>query len=528
MPAALVSSAWQDAARVAQVVAAMARLVTPETGRTQTSWSQAQATLCAVQALWSQVVALQPLILLAPWRAGALGRAQVEAGWGAAGVPSAVAVLVGWRDGDHGGLIVNAGWQPAEPAARRSQSSWNDAERAAGALEAIWRPGYPLVSYGGPWTPPVQPAGPPLPPSPCYQPSAQLRFVDVLRRLTRLLFVCRHSALIRVAPKEVYVISDTSSLVRIDTGDSIPVIGMSISLDRDSWTLGFSASLHASALDLIQPNAGGDPVELLATVNGVEFRVVVESMGRDRVFREVGVRVQGRGRACQLDAPAWPQSTFSNAGAVTSQQLLDAALPAGWTAAWGLEPWLVPAGIWLHQGTPISAALAIAAAGGGYLQTHRTDAVLQVVPQYPLAPWDWATATPDIELPASVMERETIEWVTRPDYNGVYVSGVRDGVLRLVKRAGSAGDLLAPMVTDALITREAAARQRGLPVLCDTGRQAQVGLQLPVLAETGVILPGKLVRYVDGGTTRVGLTRGVRVDVAFGQITQTIKVETHV
>ena len=40
-------------------------------------------------------------------------------------------------------------------------------------------------------------------------------------------------------------------------------------------------------------------------------------------------------------------------------------------------------------------------------------------------------------------------------------------------RAGTAGDVLAPMVVDALITQAAAARQRGIAVLADTGRHKQ-------------------------------------------------------
>ena len=489
---------------------------------------------------WGAAAVLVPTAALLPWSATLALALVVTAGWRRTAAMGGVRVLP-WGSGGPASKSVSVGWGSALPASCRVTGPWQGALAQQKALLAVWHgalalrlmrvlpwgPGERVTGFGSAWVP----YAPPLPPvaNPCYHPDPALRFLDLLARLAQLVFACRHDALVRVLPKEVYVITDSASLVRIDSGNSIPVISMSLSIDVDSWTVGFSASLPGSALALIEPNVYGDPVELLATANGVGFRVVVESMGRDRVFGQLAVRVQGRGRSSLLDAPYWPQSQFGNAGgALTSQQLVDQALPSGWSAFWGLEAWLVPAGVWLHQGTPISAVLAVAAAGGGYLQSHRTDATLQVLPRYPLAPWAWAAAVPDLELPAQVVERETIEWLTKPAYNGVYVSGVRDGVLRLVKRAGTAGDVVAPLVTDPLITREAAARQRGLAVLCDTGRQAQVGLQLPVLAETGVILPGKLVRYVDAGITRVGLTRGVRVDVAFGQITQTINLETHV
>jgi hypothetical protein len=64
-------------------------------------------------------------------------------------------------------------------------------------------------------------------------------------------------------------------------------------------------------------------------------------------------------------------------------------------------------------------------------------------------------------------------------------------------------------------------------VLADVGRQAAVNLKLPVLSETGVILPGALVRYLDGPTTRLGLVRTTAVSGTV-QLRQTLGLETHV
>ena len=108
------------------------------------------------------------------------------------------------------------------------------------------------------------------------------------------------------------------------------------------------------------------------------------------------------------------------------------------------------------------------------------------------------------------------------------MSGQERGVLGQITRTGTAGDLVAPMVTDPLITTADAARQRGLSVLGDTGRQAIVSLSLPVLPETGVIAPGKFVRYTDNGVTRIGLSRSVSVEASGpGALRQSIVLETH-
>jgi hypothetical protein len=333
--------------------------------------------------------------------------------------------------------------------------------------------------------------------------------------------------------KKVYMIFNSVSLRRVDGNIALPNSSFTLSLDVDSWTWGFSAALPGSALPDLEPASSGAPVELEAMVNGTAFRVLVESIGSERVFGKHVIRAQGRGRTALLDSPYAPVRNFGNVAARTAQQLMGDALTVNgvamdWAVTWGLEDWLVPANVFAHQGSYIGALNTIAAAAGGYVQPHASLQTLHILPRYPVAPWNWGSVTPDFELPSAVTTRESIEWVERARYNRVFVSGQQAGILGRVTRAGTAGDLLAPMVTDALITTAAAARQRGISVLANTGRQANVSLRLPVLPETGVITPGKFVRYTDAGAARLGIVRSVSVDASFPQVWQSIGVETHV
>ncbi len=322
------------------------------------------------------------------------------------------------------------------------------------------------------------------------------------------------------------------TLMRVSDSQFLDCLGLTITLDADSWVCGFNASLPGSALDEVIGSAGS-PVELEASVNGITFRLLAERVQRDRLFGRTRIAISGRGRAAVLDAPYAPIMSYASASAITAQQAAEAAitasgLPTGWTLDWQLSDWLLPAGLWAHQGSPLSAVTRIAEAAGGYVQADPVAQVLAILPRYPVAPWDWAGETPDIEIPASVAVTEGIEWADKPAYNAVYVSGATGGVLGHVKRAGSAGDIVAQMVTDDLITHTDAARQRGTAILSDTGRQARVSLSLPVLDETGIILPGQLVRYADGATTRLGLARSVSVTAGLPKVRQTVEIETHV
>lgn len=383
------------------------------------------------------------------------------------------------------------------------------------------------------WVVPVPPA-----PQPCYTPSAHLLFAALASADGHLLFVCENHAdppppdgePVVVSVRRVYFVINNVTLHRLPDGLPVPVFNLSLSLDAASWTWGFEAQLPAKAESLVAPGSATGPVELVASVNGSAFRVLAENISRERIFGDASIRISGRGRNAVLAAPYAPVMTFGNAEARTARQLMDDVLtlngiPLGWTVDWGLTDWNVPAGVFAQQGTWIEALTAIASAVGGYLIPHPSDQGFCVRHRYPVAPWNWSTVAPDFVLPVDAVARESLRWVEKPAYNRVFVSGQDIGVLGQVTRAGTAGDVLAPMVVDPLITEAAAARQRGIAVLADTGQQIEVSLRLPVLAETGIIEPGAFVEYQDGSVTRLGLVRSTQIEAGMPEVWQTLGVQ---
>lgn len=332
-----------------------------------------------------------------------------------------------------------------------------------------------------------------------------------------------------VPSRRSYSVINASYLLRVSDNQVIPARSMSVQIEEGSTMWRFSASVPASALALVQPTAG-IPIELEATINGYAWRLLVTGLGRDRTFGAGWLRIEGKGLTAVLGAPFAMARSIVVDEARTAAQLADLVLTdngvsMGWTVDWGITDWLVPQ--WIFNGLPIDGLSTIASAAGAYLLPDPVLQEIQVLPAYPVPPWEWGDVTPDVELPASVTTSEGIEWSDRPAYNGVYVMGTTTGVQALVKRTGTAADLQAQPVVDALITHVDAARQRGTAVLSDTGRRADVTLRLPVLEETGVIGRGKFVRRVDGSDSLMGLVRSVRIDAAHGTAWQTIGVETH-
>lgn len=395
--------------------------------------------------------------------------------------------------------------------------------------------------------PPIGRRVPPVvpPEDPCYLPPAgnavELRFFDPWAENAHLVFRCETHGpgpnpgdTIIVPVRKVYIVINSSSLSRVDDGTPIECLGLSFKLDYQSWTWDFSAELPLRELDKVAPDMEGTPTAVQVMVNGQAYRMLVESRGRSRAFNQGAIAISGRGINAMLDAPNAPIMNFANTADRTAQQLLGDILSYSgvplpdWTIDFQLEDYLIPAGTWTHQGTHISALNDVVTALGGYVQPHAWDKIMIAAHQYPTTPWHWADLTPDYELPVDVTTNEGIEWLQKARYNRVFVGGMKNGILGQVTRTGTAGDLVAPMAQHAVITNAIAARQRGRAIISDVGNQARVSLKLPVLPLTGIITPGKTVRYVDESEERVGYVRSVSVDVAMPEIFQTLVVETHV
>lgn len=378
-----------------------------------------------------------------------------------------------------------------------------------------------------------QPPGP----APCYTPDPHLLFSQAFGATPHLVFVCQGQrpdfvGTVVVPVRRVYFVINNVSLHRVADGLEVPVYSLSLSLDASSWTWGFEASLPAQAEALVASSQASEPVKLAARVNGTLFCVYAEHISRERTFGEASIRVSGRGRNAVLGAPYAPVMTFRNEDLRSARQLMEDVLtlngvPLGWTIDWGLTDWNVPTGVFSLQGTWIEALTTIATAAGAYLLPHPAGQSLRVRHRYPVPPWEWESVTPDIVLPVDAVSRESLRWLKKPAYNRVFVSGQEVGVLGQVTRAVTAGDILAPIVVDPLITEAAAARQRGLAVLADTGSQLEVSLRLPVLAETGIIEPGAFVEYRDGNVTRLGLVRSTQIDAGLPEVWQTLGVQSH-
>lgn len=384
----------------------------------------------------------------------------------------------------------------------------------------------------------VRPVVPP-PPDPCYEPALPVRLVfsEPGTDSTRLVFVCeRHGSgpgperpRFVIPLLRVYMTVHSIRAVLLPSLERVQLSGVSISSNDDGFGWSLSATGPEHLIDQLAP-VGGLPARIRVTIDGIDWVFVVDPPDRTRKFAERKVSVVGQSATALLGAPYMPSSDWANpGGAFTAQQLVAKALEfTGVDIDWGITDWLVPAGAWSFQGTPLAVAQRVAEAVGAVVRSHRTDETLQFAPRYPAMPWEWDAAPLDVQMPGQIMTSDSLQNRRNPDWEAVYVLGQTHGKKGHVVRTGTAGAVLAPQVIDSLITHPDAARQRGQAVLGAAGRGYTQNMTVPLLtggSNPGLILPGYLLQVDEPGESWRGLVRGITINESAPTVRQQLVVE---
>lgn len=299
----------------------------------------------------------------------------------------------------------------------------------------------------------------------------------------------------------VYIMLNTAFLTRLPERTAIDAKSITVATDWDSlyWTIkaGIGKDSH---LALLESTPDG-PMIVEAAINSHVWKFQVDRWNTSTAFGSKTRSIDGRSVSAQLGAPMAEVRTRTETSVRTALQLAADELEyTGWTVVLdGLDDWTVPANVFSYRDlTPMAAIKMIADAAGAMVQTDMAAQTIRIKPRFKVAPWDWATATPDVILPDSMATKVDGEWDERPAYNAVHLSGEAGGISARVYREGSAGDLVAPQVTDRLITATEVARARGIAILGASGKWSKHRIELPVFtppATPGVLAPGTLIQF---------------------------------
>ena len=321
----------------------------------------------------------------------------------------------------------------------------------------------------------------------------------------------------RIPRRGAYRVINVRSVTRLSDGEPIQVKSISIDLDSDSWVARWSATLGSalSELEKVLPSILGEPVILVATINGNTHHLVVEDWAEDRGFKSRSLKVSGRGLACELGVPYQPAASGTLENARNLSQAIEEALPlgSGWTLEWsgGAADWLLPSGSvsWVNS-SPISRIQQLAQAAGYVVVPHPAARVIRVQPRYAIPPWEFESADTaqfveaDMEpmfIPDSAIIQLTRRQPVPSQANAVYVYGNSQGVIGRAWRTGTAGDRLAPSVQSDVVTDSTAIRAVGTRWLSAQHQQPDIqSLTLPLGGDFPLAHQGGLavVEFSDG------------------------------
>ena len=312
---------------------------------------------------------------------------------------------------------------------------------------------------------------------------------------------------------------NTSLLTRLPERTAIDAAAITVASDVNSFCWTLSATLTSvAALDLLRPGA---PVDVEVNINGHLLVLQVGRWNEGRQFVGGNRSVTGRSLSAALAAPSGPIITRSEANARTAHQLADAALDdiTDWTIDYGsFVDWLVPGGLWsCHEKTPIQILQDIADSGHGFIQTDATAKIIRFTPRYRIMPWLWPSSTPDLIIPESMILSVDGSWEPKTQYNAAFVSGTgTGGISAKITRSGTAGDVAAPMYTNALISDTDVARAKGSGLLAASGDWGLQRIVVPVFPSPsvpGLVLPGTLLQITRRtGSPWTGQVIGVSVN----------------
>lgn len=514
-------------------------------------WSPGQLAVTGNTVAWQQA-AQQRKSAVSEWQQGDCITVSANDQYGELGAIRAASVLP---------------WQQAIPMSAARNDRFKDLYRVRQSVDcgwqhgsritAAWRFGFSVADWINTvnaivWEraikPPVgrskpNPVIPPKPPE--YQASTLLNFMCELCCIDPLDIQLNFGEQPCPTNYKTIFIMNEISLKRVSDDAEIEILSANVSIDKNSWCWAFSGAIPKTELANVRPGNSG-PVEVELSVNGFQWRFIVESYSENKQFANTAVTIQGRSATALLDAPYAPVRSYTEISSSYARTLADNELArngevSDFTINWQIIDelgWLVPANVFTYVNlTPVAAIKAIAESVGGYVNSDPVTRTLHIRPEYAFPVWQIAGQTPDKTINYDFVTSEALKWSAKPDYDKVFVSGENNGVLAPVRKAGTAGSNEAPMVVHQLITDGAAARQRGIVELSRGGKQADITIELPLIADVGLCLPSEIVDFevpcdgacTDGLEPWRGMVTGVAIAATNSNgkitVTQTVDLE---
>ena len=297
-------------------------------------------------------------------------------------------------------------------------------------------------------------------------------------------------------------------------GISVDPLSFNIKTDMDSyyWSGGVSISPddYAKIKDKLDVDIGLEPM-INVMLNDMQFAIIAENPSRSRQFGKTTHNLDGRSITARLGADyATPNDRLFDQANYASQIVNEQLANLPFIANFEIDDWLIPASTYsVSNKAPMSVIADIAEAAGGFVESHLFDTTMTIKKRWKINAWDLATATPDVTIPADVIQRATDRTIKNTRYNTILLVG---NVGHEVFRATQGRDMAAPTLSNALFTAREVTVPKGSQVLSDSGTHSIQSLDLIFDDSIPLASLGQIWQINDTDGAWRGIITGVALD----------------
>lgn len=289
-----------------------------------------------------------------------------------------------------------------------------------------------------------------------------------------------------IPEKGVYIVKNEVEIFRTDDGRIIKAFNVEIGSNSKEYLWSGSLSLPFSELEKV-----ADKPEIEININQLKFIVDVNDVDTKKGFNAGTVDIAISSTTNRLKTiKAHDIGHDAGSIAIMSAQLSRDDLETGFVFLnKDGEDWIIPSGLIDYSDTAaLDVINTIALSVGDVVISHAHKKEIMMKSKYP-------AEQPVYSVPAGKLfdlntnESESIK------YNAIVVTGENSGITAVVRKDGTSGDKIAPMIVNKLITAENAARRAAINSIYNTDDYSvSIDTESVLFKEVPMIYPRDIVK----------------------------------
>ncbi|MGL4673610.1 MAG: hypothetical protein ACRCXK_01990 [Wohlfahrtiimonas sp.] len=380
-----------------------------------------------------------------------------------------------WASAENANINKSTAWGKAQSFNAKPQVNWNVAAMPSGCGPSIRPPFVP------PYIPPTGPITIIKNLIFCHKPNNEnpinLVFGDEC---------CASDSGHTIDDKKVYILKNNIEILRTDTNDKIKAFSVNISTNRQNFLWGGGLSLPFSEFEKIK-----DKPEIEININQYKFIVDIDNISIKKVFNSNIIELSVLSTTNQLkDINSHKIDTDMNASTIMLYQLNRDDLNTGFTFRndSGID-WVIQSGlIEYRDASSLDIITKIASTTNDTVVSHAYKKEIIIKPKYPMT-------EPVYSLPSAKLFEYNVTNEESARFNAIVISGENVGVTAIVRKEGTAGERIAPMQVNRLITEEVAARRAAINAIYNTNdTSSKINVIAPLFEEAPLLYPSDLVQ----------------------------------